>query len=277
MREGASFPIIVTAGLAGAVLLAAIGWQLGGYRSERVVADDSLQFEREQDEPPRQMLDSSKWRDELAELGIIATTTAEVYATSSDPLIAFGDSVAQNFLYGYMSLKQSGAFTTERAETLGKDIGMNLRAPSGFSLHAESELTQDADVSRDRVLAYRSDMRDALSILVNGKPPEFEIFALYVETKNPERLTELTEAAERYRIAEQNALKVVVPQDAAEIHIRVTNALGSFATVLDQLIRSVDSPFTTLVVLRTYNEAEREMLYAFDALSSYYVRKSTQN
>ncbi len=277
VNAGPSSTIFATAGLAGAVLLAAIGWQLGGYRSQYVATTaDSLQFERKADEKPRPSLDSSKWRDELAQLGIISTTTSEVLATSSDPLATLGDSIAQEFLYGYMSLKQSGTFTPERAAELGKGIGVNIRAPSDFSMHSEAELTEDADVSKERVLVYRSDMRDALAVLINGEPPEFEIFARYVETNNPERLNELREAAERYRKAEQNSLKVVVPRDAAELHIRAVNALGSYATVINQLIRSADSPFTTLVVLRTYNEAEREMLYAFDALASYYVRKSSE-
>ena len=44
-----------------------------------------------------------------------------------------------------------------------------------------------------------------------------------------------------------------------------------------ELIRYADDPLATLATLRTYNEAEREMLYAFDALASYYVRKSKEN
>jgi hypothetical protein len=119
-------------------------------------------------------------------------------------------------------------------------------------------------------------MREASAILITDDPPEFETFARYIETNNPERLRELERAEERYRGAEASVLAVVVPQDAAELHIRVVNSLGFFAHTLRQLIRYADSPLTSLAILRTYNEAEREMLYAFDALSSYYVKKSTE-
>ena len=235
-----------------------------------------MQFTRD---TPQESLSSARegnWREELALLGIIATSSEEKVATSSDPLSSFGDMVAQEFLYGYASLKGSGAYSPEKGAALGSALGANVRAPSDYSLHSEEELTLDTDTSRTRVLEYRSDMRDALSSLVNGAPPEFETYALYIETKDPERLQELRDSQDRYLAAEADTLQVVVPQDAGELHIRAVNALGSYAHMLDQLIRYADSPFTSLVILRTYNEAEREMLYAFDALSSYYVRKSIE-
>lgn len=159
---------------------------------------------------------------------------------------------------------------------MGHAIGASIRAPSDFTPHTAEEVTIDDNTSLERTLEYRADMRDALKSLITDAPPELEIFALYVETKNPIRLQELEDAAGRYWEASRATLAVTVPQDAAAMHLRVVNALGAYGGTIQQFIRSSDSPFTTLAVLRTYNEAEREMLYAFDALASYYVRKSTQ-
>ncbi|TSC86991.1 MAG: hypothetical protein G01um10148_96 [Parcubacteria group bacterium Gr01-1014_8] len=279
MEGGRPSSIVITAGLAAAILLSAIGWQLGGYWAKHHVVKKPIQFDRAPDETSKAPVIgsiSNDWRDELARLGLVNTTTDAAVATSSDPLATFGDTIAQEFLTTYLSLKQYGSYSPEKAAQLGKALGSNAHVPTNFTLHASSELTLASDTSKERILKYRSEMRDALRMLVNGSPPEFETLALYIETKNPERLIELSEAAERYRDAEKNALAVVVPSDAAELHIRVVNALGAYGSAVDQLVRSMASPVTTLAVLRTYNEAEREMLYAFDALASYYVRKSSQ-
>lgn len=264
--------ILLTAGLAVAILLSVVGWQLGTYRAEHA-ASDSIRYERPADERPLPTISptDNDWRDELMKLGLVNTA-----ATSSSTAGTFSDTVAEEFLNGYFSLKESGSFTNENAAKVGSFLAENLRVPIGFTLHGENELTLSAETSKERVLQYRSDMREALSVLINGSPPEFEIFALYVETKNPQRLLELETSAKRYREAEKKTLAVIVPKDAATLHIRVTNALGGYATAVEQLVRSIDSPVTTLGVLRTYNEAEREMLYAFDALASYYVQKSSE-
>ncbi|MBI5456221.1 hypothetical protein HY969_00605 [Candidatus Kaiserbacteria bacterium] len=275
MRDSASH-IIATAGLAAATLLAALGWQLGEYWPHERASAERLQYVR--NEPKETRISGEKntaWRDELMRLGLIASSTA-LSATSSDPLSAFGNAVAEEFAHRYFSLKESGTYSPEKGAELGAALGANIRTPSDYSLHGVDELVLDTDTSMTRVLEYRSDMRDALAMLITQDPPEFETYALYVETQNPERLRELEQAQRRYQSAETSALAVVVPQDAAELHIRAVNALGSYAHTLEQLIRYSSSPFTSLAILRTYNEAEREMLYAFDALSGYYVRKSTE-
>jgi len=43
---------------------------------------------------------------------------------------------------------------------------------------------------------------------------------------------------------------------------------------VERLVLFADKPLASLALLRTYNDVEREMLMAFDALAQYYVRKS---
>jgi len=270
-------PIVVTAGLAVALLLVASAWRLGDVVKVRSPYT-SLEYERATTEqvmaartPPSSSRD---WQRELVALGLISTSTTGAIATVP---ISVADMISDQFLSGYISLKESGRYTPETAQAVGRSIGESVRAPSQFVIHGESEFKIDSNTSPTRALAYRADMREALSVLISDTPPEFETFGLYIETKNPERLRELESAVDRYQQAERSLLSVTVPQDALALHARVTNALGSYADSLHQLILHADDSLTTLAVLRTYNDAEREVLYAFDALASYYVRKSADN
>lgn len=271
-------PIAITAGLAVAVLLTALGWQLGNYVGARSASTETIEAQQERRSPPTQVVANTDWRDELVRLGVVNTSpaTTDSSSTSTDSLQRLSESVAESLATSYYSLKEYDAYTPERGRQLGADIGVNIRAPSEYVLHGESELSIDPDTSRERVLVYRSDMREALAVLITSSLPEFELFALYIDSKDPRYLDEIRAATERYKSAEYATLGVAVPDDAALLHLRVVNALGSYGTVLDQLIRSADAPFATLAVLRTYNEAEREMLNAFDALATYYARKVIQ-
>lgn len=267
-------PIIVAAGFAVAILLVAAAWRLGDIlKIEETVP---LTYERpstEQVLAQRKPLASDRdWKNELAGLGLISTSTdGDIFATST---LRVTDMISQDFLNSYVQLKESGRYSKELAGEVGKSIGTNVRAPSQFVVHSEDEFQKSADVSLARTLQYRADMREALAVLISDSPPEFELFGLYIETKNPAHLEELSQAAERYQTAERALLSIVVPQDAVSLHLRAVNSLGSYADAIRQLIRYADEPLSTLAVLRTYNDAEREMLYAFDALASYYVRKS---
>lgn len=269
-------PIVIAAGVALALLLVAGAWRLGDVvKMEKNVP---LSYERPSTEEvlAKKPFESNRnWQSELASLGLIGTSTdGDTLATST---LGVAEMISQDFLNNYFLLKESGRYTPELAANVGRSIGENIRAPSRFVVHGENELVKDTDTSAARSLEYRADMREALSVLITDAPPEFETFGLYIETKNPERLRELEAAAERYKKAERALLSITVPQDATSLHLRVVNALGSYADAISQLIRHADEPLDTLALLRTYNDAEREMLYAFDALASYYVRKSADN
>lgn len=269
-------PIVVAAGFAVALFLIASAWQLGGV--VKIQEQPPLSYQRPSTEEilaVRKPLESTRdWHNELAQLGIISTSTDGSMPESSQSV---ADMISDGFLNGYVALKESGRYTPETANELGQSIGSHVRAPSQFVMHGESAVQKDPDTSSARALQYRADMRDALAILITDAPPEFETFGLYIETKNPARLHELEDAVNRYTAAENALLEIVTPHDAANLHLRAINALGAYADSLRQLIRYADEPLSTLAVLRTYNDAEREMLYAFDALASYYVRKSTEN
>ena len=262
----------MTAAISAAILLLALMWQgekiLGTNGTTMLTFKRPIQIQR-----PAANIDDKRWQSALAEFAASSSLEIARAATSSDPLNSLGDFLATQLLSGYAAVKR-GSYSQTQANTLAQKMGASVQAPSTFVPHVAPELKTVSDVSLERVLQYRADMRTALAGLITGDGPEFLTFAHYLETKNPILLTNISDAARRYRVAESAAFHTTVPQDAADIHLRAVNALGAYASILEQLVQHASDPLASVAILRTYNGEEQEMLYAFDALASYYVRKS---
>lgn len=213
------------------------------------------------------------WQDELGRAGVATSTPMET-ATSTDPTEHLGSALIRTVVNGYLSLKQHDEYTSERGERLAQTIASAYKAPATFVPHTLDTLTVVDDSSEMRILRYRSDMRTALLPMVDFEAePEFAIFARFIQTNDPMWLEKLSAVAENYHTAETQALAVRVPREAADEHLRTVNALGKYAETLERLVRFANDPLALLALLRTYNESEREMFLAFDALAKFYVHQ----
>ncbi|HWO07734.1 MAG TPA: hypothetical protein VNM40_04115 [Candidatus Paceibacterota bacterium] len=276
--------IAVTAALSVALLLSVAGMQLGKAFARPLPAQQQAlepvkmpAYLAIKDEDGNGTPD---WQDELVRAGIFSTSSppdASETATSSDPLSDIGAALAQSLISGYLSLAQYDAYTPERGEQLANTIAENLRAPVTFVPHAVDELSLDPDTSRSRISRYRTDVQLALQPLLTDEEYELTLFAAYIETNDPAWLDRLSKASKNYRAAEENLLAVRVPQDAAPEHLRLANALGAFAETLERMTRFAKDPFASIALLRTYNERERDLDLAFDALVKYYARTIGDN
>ncbi len=282
--RGAS-PIVITAALSIAVLIAAIGSYIGAMAGARHVT--TLAEARE----PAQMqayvpIDDADgngtpdWQDELTRAGVLATTTPDATTTTEtpDPAAFSGANLVQSLVGGYLSLKEQNAYTVQSGKMLADSIVSGFHAPTIFIPHTENEISVDADSSEERVLQYRADMREALAPLVDlNAEPEFALFARFIATGDASWLEKLSLATANYRTAEQNLLQVSVPSNAVAEHLRTINATGKYAQTLERLVRFSNDPLAIMALLRTYNEDEREFLLAFDALAKYYVQNVSGN
>ena len=226
--------------------------------------------------PTHTAADDAAWRDELVRLGIIATSTEADIATSTDPVARIADILGEQAAYGYLSLKE-GVLSLEDARAYGSAVGENVLPISTAAHISVADIDSTTDVSKERTLAYRADVRDATGVLITDTEPEVVLFAKYIDSKNPNLLEEIKDAAARYNTAANAMKKILVPHDAKELHVRAVNSLLDYENTLDRLVLYADSPLASLALLRTYNEVEREMLLAFDALADYYVRKVEGN
>lgn len=286
MKSGRSrgvSPIATTAALSVAILLAASGSYIGDQarrpsESTPKVASAAL---REQKYASIEDADENglpDWQDELIRGGVAFSTTTASSTDDGDPVTNLSTSLINSLASGYASLKDYNLYSPEEAEKLAETLAANFKAPDTATTHTIDELRIDPDTSAARILTYRSDMRAALSDLVDFEAePEFSLFARFIQTNDPKWLTELSKAAERYRIAEENLMKVRVPDTAAYLHLRAVNATGAYAQTLERLVRFARDPLATMALLRTYNESEREYLLAFDALAKFYADETSEN
>jgi hypothetical protein len=216
------------------------------------------------------------WQDDLGALGI-ATSTPLDMPTTTDPTSHLGTALIRTLVNGYLSLKQSDEYTSERGERLAQTIASAYKAPATFVPYTPEKLAIIDDSTEAGILRYRADMRSALLSMVDLEAePEFAIFARYIHTNDPVWLERLSAAAANYHTAASKALSVPVPREAAEEHLRTVNAIGKYAETLDRLVRFANDPLALLALLRTYNESEREMFLAFDALAKFYVHEVSQ-
>lgn len=281
--RGAS-SIATAAALSVAILIAATGSYIGEKASAtRITQVDTARAPAERQEyVPVADADGNgipDWQDELMKGGIaVSTSTGQGIGTTSDPVASVGSSLAQSLVSGYLSLKEYEAYTPERGEQLANTLVSGFRAPTIFEPHTEAALTIDPETSQERILRYRSDMREALSGIVDlNAEPEFSLFARFVATNNRTWLDKLSLSASQYRAAEAKALEVAVPEPAAAAHLRAVNAIGEFAETLERLVRFSSDPLATMALLRTYNDTEREIFLAFDALAEFYVHEVGSN
>jgi hypothetical protein len=285
-RSRGASTIAITAALSVAILIAAVGSYIGEAARTHHAASEAIAREPAEMQKYVPVSDADgngtpDWQDELMRAGVVTATSSDATTTESlsdDPAASSGANLIQSLIGGYLSLKQSNQYTAANGEKLATNIAAGFQAPTIFVPHALGEILVDNDASEKRVLQYRADMRGALAPVVDlNAEPEFSLFARFIQTKDPSWLEKLSATAANYRKAEQDMLKVRVPANAVDAHLRAINATGTFAETLERLVRFSNDPLALMSLLRTYNDSEREFLLAFDALAKYYVQNVSSN
>jgi hypothetical protein len=205
----------------------------------------------------------------------IATQTSPSSAPPSTTNSPIASAVLQKLIGSYVTLNQQGMYTPAVGQKVAENMATSLKIPISYAGHTLSEMRTVSDASYARALKYRSDLQTALAPLLKNKQPEFEIFAYYVQTKDKKYLTELGNVADNYRAAEAATLNVIVPNDARAQHLAIVDAMGEFAATLDAMIANADDPFGSAILMRSYNQAEQDMLTSFDALATYFKGKQS--
>ena len=185
---------------------------------------------------------------------------------SSTPL---GDAVLSQFAARYQELASQGDVSSSTAASAA-----DIMPEVSYKTYSTADVATDPDVSLQRVIRYRSDLRLALMPLLNSTTPEFEIYARYVDTRNETHLDRLKAVASDYRVEIAQTLKVKAPRDASARHLAILDAMSRFAATLDALADNAKDPIASVALLRAYNEAERSMFTSFDALGRYAAAKA---
>ena len=124
------------------------------------------------------------------------------------------------------------------------------------------------------MMQYRADLQVSLKPLLNNTQPEYELFGLYVQTKQQTYLDQLEAAAANYRAAASSTALLVVPADAVSVQLQLLNSMQEFAADLDALVSHASDPIASTVLLENYNQGESDVLGAFQALVTYEKSKA---
>lgn len=268
IRGAAGFSSIgASAVVAIVALLAVVGWQV----------TRTIQAENTGASPINAFLSGPGQILSEEDRGANGTSTSMGFAsaTSSRPndFSNIGNEAFGQLVGTYVALKKSGEYTPVQGEGVANDVASAIRARISYTPYKENDIKTDYDVSYKRVLAYRSDLREALAPLLLNTEPELDILARYIDMHDKNDLKTLGEVAERYKEAADNASRITVPKDASSYHIGTLNALLQFAVTLESFVKNAEDPMATLALLRTYNDAEKDVFTSFDALASYQRRK----
>src|SRR3989344_4783308 len=191
-----------------------------------------------------------------------------------DGISNIGENVVDTLIGSYAALAESGAYTAEAGEQLAEDIGASLRANVSYPTYSVDDLKTDTDISYERMLAYRNDLRIALEPLLKNPGYELSIFANYIESRDALYLEQLRMAAENYREAVERTANVVVPEDALSQHAGILNALSEFGATVERLAEHADDAFASAALLRTYDASELRLFTSFDTLAMYQKSKT---
>ncbi|MEK7134067.1 MAG: hypothetical protein AAB804_03275 [Patescibacteria group bacterium] len=252
----------ITAAISVFVLVAAFGWEI---RQTMQGTDTPTPYAESEPEKNPAITDTAT---------IPAMGDTEAIAPSPDGFSSLGIAVVDELITKYASLQDQGLYTEEIGQKVAEKMAATLKPAVSYDPHAVTDILTDTDTSYDRMLQYRSDLRGSLAPLLKNTQPEFEIFAYYVDTKDEKYLTLLKEVAQNYRDAASRTARVIVPHDAVREHVAILNAMEQFAAMLDAMVANAADPFASVALLRTYNQAEADMLLSFKALTVYYKQKS---
>lgn len=192
---------------------------------------------------------------------------------SENSIALLAENVESQIVQSYAALQHDGTFSNENASLLGQSLAKYVKADVQYRAINAEGISTDPDISVARMLKYRSDLGVLLKSIASSTQPEFEMFALYLDTHDPQYLDAMRASAKRYRAAAEASAKVVVPKDAIDVQMKLVNSFSLFASVLDSLADHADDPFASTALLKNYNAAESEVFTAFNSLARYFRSK----
>ena len=267
LRSGFS-PIIVTAAVSVIALLAVVGWSvMHAAREKEAAATLGAQSASGTNPLIAKYVAQQQQTSDTA-------SSSDPSATSTDLISDIGPAVMGSLENSYAQLQAQGSYTADQGQTIAQNIAPLVDAQISYKTFSATDIKTEPGTSNPRVLAYRSDLREALAPLLQNTEPEYEIFAYYVQTNDPKYLTQLASVAQNYRDAADASAKVVVPADAVPYQVAILNAMEEFAATLDAMGAHASDPFASVALLRTYDQAQSDMITSFNNLASYYKSKT---
>lgn len=203
-----------------------------------------------------------------------AASTTDSLNAPADPIANVSDMAIGEIAGAYAGLQQNGTYNASTGEQIGGAIGAQLQTPVSYNALQASAVATSPDTSYQAMMRYRSALQGSLKPLLQNKTPEYQLFGLYVQTKEQSYIDQIKAAEANYNAAASSTAALTVPVDAVSVQLGLVNAMREFAATLDALITHADDPIASTVLLKNYNQAENDVLTAFQALVTYEKSKT---
>ena len=247
----------VAAGLAVCMFVGVFVWQATA-RNELVVSNQG----------PQEAIQA----DSQSDYSAIEQLSKNSEVAAANPYSELGTSIIKNAVIEYDKATKDGSPSDAGIAAVQK-YAASINPGVAYTTYAASDIKTDPDTSKDRVLSYRADLRVALEPLLANKDYELDLFAQYVDSKDPKYLSALAATIANYKLAIANAEKVVVPSDGASYHASILTSLSQFAATLQAMTDNASDPLASAALLRAYTGAQGNLVASFNAIGGYAARK----
>lgn len=188
---------------------------------------------------------------------------SKVEALSNTEKLAF------KLFEGYIDLKQRRYLGTNIEENFVAGL-VSDNIPSIVStIYDTNDIAISKSIGEVKVQEYLKSLNDAFLPLFKIQEDELITFARIIDSGDTNGFAQLEFAKKKYEETILNMLTIVVPQDAAIIHIDILNAFSFFVGVLDTMIYVDDDPLIALVAVNGYTKGEDAVKAAFSRLNTY--------
>ncbi len=201
-------------------------------------------------------------------------TIADANAAPSDPVGAVSSDAIGEVVGAYAGLQQEGAYSSTTGTQIADSIGMGLQAPVLYTTLDASQVKTSPDTSYNAMIQYRTALQTSLKPLLRNTQPEYVLFGMYIKTKQQTYLDQLNAAAANYVAAASSTAALTVPADAVQVQLGLVNSMNEFAATLNDLATHASDPIASTVLLENYNQAENDVLTAFQNLVTYEKSKT---
>lgn len=191
------------------------------------------------------------------------SSTRGISATSSAT-----DVFSYTLLQQYLSTTRGGTIPLNDPATLGAKLANSITVSTPtYRIYTIDDLSTISNTPSNRA-AYTTALEEALAPLQTITEAEIKTYGRLI-TGDDSAAVQLQAVADTYKRTTSAMADISVPQEAAVLHRNALNALSSYAASLSNLITHIDDPIGSLIVLRAYNEAERDMFNSFETLKKY--------
>lgn len=187
------------------------------------------------------------------------------------------ESFSRDFFSAYVDLRTSGQIENQSIQqyTFTRKLSDALEEvtldPAPYAL---SDIAILPTTSKEAARSYGNIMGDIITRYTLAPGSEAEVLLEILEKEQEERVQELSHNADAYRKTVRDMLEVVVPSDAAHVHLAVVNSLAFRQAIVSNMALIYEDPLRSINAIGRYQEMLVNTTSAFKTSNAYFKKHS---